>query len=153
LYRTNGIAAACATALLAFGTLAFAHSGATGVVKERMEMMKEIGSGMKVIGEMIKGARPFDAAEAAASARAVANHAAMVPSLFPEGSTDSPSEASSAIWEDWDAFLELSDALAETGLQLATAAETASDASDIRAAFAATGRTCAACHEDFRIEK
>jgi cytochrome c556 len=153
LYRTNGIAIACAAGLSAICTLAFAHSGATGVVQERMELMKEIGNGMKVIGAMIKGEQPFDAAEAAASAHALADHAEKVPSMFPEGSTDSPSEASSAIWEDWDAFLKLSEKLAENSRELASAAETASDASEIRSTFAETGKTCAACHEDFRIKK
>lgn len=45
-------------------TLALAHEGATGVVKERQDLMDSQKDAMKVIGDMAKGKTPFDAAAA-----------------------------------------------------------------------------------------
>ena len=36
-------------------SLVYAHSGAKGMVKERMEMMKGMGDAMKTMGAMFKG--------------------------------------------------------------------------------------------------
>jgi cytochrome c556 len=53
---------AAATAL-AFATIALAHEEATGVVKERMDLMDRQKADMKLIGDMAKDLMPFDAAK------------------------------------------------------------------------------------------
>ena len=85
--------------LLALATsYALAHEGATGVVKERMDLMKGQAKQMKLIGEMAKGKKKFDAAKAAAAAHDLGATAKKIPDLFPEGSNKHPSEALDAVW-------------------------------------------------------
>jgi cytochrome c556 len=133
-----------------FGGLAFAHSGATGIVKQRMELMKDIADRMKEIAEMVRGRQDFDADTVRSAADAVAVHAGKVEELFPEGSVGGASEARRVIWDNWDDFSGLADELESTAVVLAEAAETAAGADDIRPYFANLGRTCSACHEDYR---
>ena len=139
--------------LLAICGLAVAHSGATGIVKQRMELMKSIADQMKTIGKMIKGEEDFDAEQVAKAAEMIVNHAEKVPEMFPEGSNEAPSEALPAIWQDWEAFLQLSADMKQHASDLLAAAANAADVNGIRPQFAAVGKTCSACHEDFRLKK
>ena len=91
--------------LLAAGTgFALAHEGAKGVVKERMDLMKGQAKQMKLIGDMAKGKKKFDAAKAAAAAHDLGLTTKKIPELFPEGSNGHPSEALDAVWKEWDRF-------------------------------------------------
>ena len=140
-----------ATALIAAsGISAYAHSGATGVVKERMEMMSNIASEMKFIGKMLKGSIAFDAEAAAIAAAAIADYAGQIPEVFPATSGGGLSEAAPAIWENWDEFVALSDETASRAATLAEAVESAADPMDVRPAFRTLGNACLSCHEDFR---
>ena len=133
--------------------LALAHSGATGIVKQRMDAMKDIAAQMKLIGAMVKAERDYDAAAAAAAADVIVRHAdAMLP-LFPEGSTEHPSEALTVIWSDWEGFSRSAVELAASATALSDIASDATSAADIRAAFAAVGKTCSSCHEGYRKPK
>jgi cytochrome c556 len=87
-----------------FTSFAFAHEGATGVIKERMDLMKGQQKQMKLIGEMAKGKKKFDAPKAAAAARDLSKSTQKIPDLFPEGSNGHPSEALDAVWKEWDRF-------------------------------------------------
>ena len=104
-------------------TLALAHEGATGVVKERMDLMKRQQNDLKLIGEMAKGKTPFDADKAAEAARDVGATAKKIHELFPEGSAVHPSDALPAIWTEWDRFTGNADALANTANGLAATLE------------------------------
>ncbi|GAB4348626.1 MAG: cytochrome c [Oricola sp.] len=143
------IAATLAFSLSCAG--AIAHSGATGIVAERMEAMKKIAGRMKEIGAMVRGKREYDAGAAAAAAAAIARHAGRMPSLFPEGSDGDPSEALPAIWTEWDDFIAFVEALEASAAELSDAARQATDADAIRPHFATVGQACSACHEDFRM--
>ena len=130
--------------LLLAGFLLAAHGGATGIVKQRMDAMVDIGRAMKTIRDAIRRSEPDAVRDAAAR---VARHAAEIPKLFPDGSFHSPSEALPAISADRAAF----DALAA---KLALAAyELASDASAPREAARELADTCKQCHTRFRLEK
>lgn len=131
-------------------TIVFAHGGADGIVKERMDIMTSIEDQMKVIGRMIKGQAPFEPEAAASAARAIASHAKEIPEKFPEGSLQAPSEAHPLIWDEWEAFIDLNDDLRTSATALADAALMASDAGAIRPNLVAIGKTCVACHRDFR---
>jgi len=97
-------AAMTALILFAFVPLALAHEGATGVVKERMDLMDTQKDAMKVIGEMAKGAVPFDAAKAAEAAGEIERTSKQIPELFPEGTGGHPSEAKPEVWTKWEEF-------------------------------------------------
>lgn len=139
-----------ALAVCLCGGLALAHSGATGIVKERMDAMKDIAAQMKQIGVMVKGEKAYSADVAAAAATVIAEHAGTMPSLFPEGSNDMPSEALATIWSDWGRFTQSAEELSITATTLSEVAGSATSADEIRVQFAAVGKTCSACHEGFR---
>jgi cytochrome c556 len=137
---------------LTFATIALAHEGATGVVKERMDLMKSQQDAMKLIGEMAKGKTPFDAAKASEAAREIETTAKNIPKLFPEGSDGGQSEALPAIWGQWDRFSGDADDLAEVAGALASSFDgTISD--DWKAEFKRVTNACKSCHQDFRKKK
>ena len=78
----------------------FAHEGATGIVKKRMEMMKGMGKQMKALHAMISGKTAYDASAVQKSALELKEHAGHIQHMFPDGSTEKPSEALLAIWEN-----------------------------------------------------
>lgn len=138
---------------IALGGTAFAHTGATGIVKERMDAMSDIGKSMKTIGAFLKGERPYDASVTKAAAETIGGHAKHVPHLFPKGSTKKPSEALPAIWEDWKQFTTIAADMEAAAKALAEAADGAKDANGIKPMFASLGQTCKACHQKFRLKK
>ena len=105
---------------------------------------------MKSIGEIIKGQQTFETESVVSAAEAIAIHAEEIPDKFPEGSLEAPSEAHPLIWDEWDTFIDLTGDMKESAMALADAALTATDASAIRPHFISLGKTCLACHEDFR---
>lgn len=96
------IAGLCAAGLAAG---AWAHSGAMGVVKERMDAMKAMGDAVKQIKPMMSGAAAYDAAMVQAAARAIAEESgAALVGKFPEGSGGGMSEALPEVWTDRERF-------------------------------------------------
>lgn len=164
------------TVVLAASAAAFAHSGATGVVKERMDQMGMIAKSMKSIGGMMKGATVYDASVVQSEASMIASHGGeTLTKLFPEGSTKHPSEALPAIWTDWERFEAIAMDLSRyatalsagagnergaTGGSLSSNGLTSSGSEDADLAsmspddlFMKVAGTCLACHEDFRQKK
>lgn len=104
------------------GLAALAHSGATGVVKERMDAMGEMGKEMKRLAPMMRGQTEYDPDVVRNAADTMIGHAGThMTELFPDGSNRMPSEALDAIWQDWDAFVALAEALRTSaeGMKLA----------------------------------
>ena len=131
---------------------AIAHEGATGVVKERMDLMQVLGDRMKTIGAMAKGQTPLDSQTMAKAARDVADIAPTLPGKFPKGSLEKPSVALPAVWENWERFEQLSTDLGTTAGTLSEAAS-GGDQRAILQNFIAVGKVCSACHSDFRKKK
>jgi len=138
--------------LAAFTTLALAHEGATGVVKERMDLMKGQQKQMKLIGDMAKGKTSFDAAKAAAAARDLGTTTKKVPDLFPEGTSGHPSEALDAIWKEWDHFTANAKDAEAAANELASSLDGAGG-QDWKPAFQKVTDACKSCHQDFRAKK
>lgn len=128
-----------------------AHSGATGVVKERMALMSSLGDAMKAMAAMFKKQAAYNPAAMARHATSINLQTNSLTTLFPHGSIGKPSKALPAIWDDWQAFQQLTTELNTTSARLA---EIALDAEprQARRQFAQVARTCSACHERFRIE-
>jgi len=131
----------------------FAHSGAQGMVKERMDLMKGMAASMKVMGAMFKGETAFDPAVVVEKAGFLAEHAPMIPNMTPKGSNDHPSEALPAIWQAWDNYVADADALAEEGLRLVEIVNNGADQAAARAQYVKLGKTCGTCHDRFRKPK
>ena len=139
--------------LLAAAVSAFAHSGAKGVVKQRMDAMGDIADQMKVLGAMMKKQTDFNPAAASKAADVIAGHASHIPTMFPEGSNEHPSEALPAIWADWAKFEAIASELKDGASELSVAAGSAQSAMDIAASFGKVAKTCISCHEGFRLKK
>lgn len=151
--KTLRLAAALVTITSVMVGLAYAHSGATGIVKERMDAMADVGKNMKAIAAIMKGEVAFDGKTVRSSAEVIAAHADKIPHLFPKGSTKKPSEALPAIWQDWEGFTKLGVDLKTKAGELAIAADSAQSPADLLDALKAVGATCKGCHEKFRMAK
>lgn len=147
LFRSARLALLFAGALLT--GVVVAHGGATGVVKERMEMMKDVGDNMKQVGAMIKGQAAFDSMVIAKHAQVISDAAPQIPELFPSDSLHKPTEALPAIWEEWDQFSTLSVKLGDEAKKLQETAQ-GRDKRAISRQFAKLGKVCSSCHTDYR---
>lgn len=142
-----------ATLALLATTSAFAHKGATGIVKERMDHMKSIKAVMKELAPIMKGQVAYDPSAVRDHAlRLSAKGGAAMTDLFPEHSIHGPSEALPAIWQDWAGFSDSARELEESAALLAKTAANARDgsATDPWQAFDRVVGTCRGCHDDFR---
>ena len=104
--------------------LAFAHGGATGVVKERMDGMAAMQEAVKSITPIMRGQTEYDADAVGSFAAAVEMHSGeAMTSLFPEGTGGKPSEAKDDVWSDWEGFEKLAMQLETLGRALGEAAD------------------------------
>ena len=122
-YMEVGLAAAATVSIALVAAGAVGHSGATGIVAERMEFMESLGDAMKSLTEMMRGEEDFDAERVRSLARTIGDHGGeALTSLFPEGSLDPPTEALPVIWQDWERFSSLADQLSAYAAALEAAA-------------------------------
>lgn len=113
-----------AVAAIGVASAALAHSGATGVVKERMVGMSTMAEAIKRIAPMMSGAADYDADAVRDAAEEIRKHAgASMTRLFPEDGENMASYVKPSIWEDWDTFSDLAERLHTYTEGLALAAE------------------------------
>jgi cytochrome c556 len=132
---------ALALSVSVIAVMAWAHSGATGVVLDRMKGMTAMREAVAELAPIMQGAIPYDASLVAEGARVISGHAGEnMLSLFPKGSREGVTYAKSEIWSDWREFAELAEELetyanalslaAVNGLQPATPRTDAIDGMD-----------------------
>ena len=146
---------AATTALSLIAAAAFAHGGATGIVKERMDGMMAMGKALTAVGDMFKGKTEFNPTKVEASSVVIKQHAVEIGRLFPDTEASRKgkgTEALPAIWEKPDSFLALAKELEKRSDELADLAKTG-DKRKIRVGFAKLSKTCASCHTDYRKPK
>ena len=139
-------AAALATTLAALPALAH-DTVQNAEVKARMHLMEEIRDATATLGGMAQGKTPFDAATAEEARAALAKKAAEVPAAFRSRAQDPKSKALDAIWNDFDDFTEKAQ-----NLQVAAEELDPATLDSLKAGMASTGRTCGACHQDYRMD-
>lgn len=113
-------------AILAIGIAgaAVAHTGASGIVKERMEGMASMGKAVKAITPVMRRQGDYDPDRVRGFAEEVRKHSGeALTALFPEGSVGMPSEAKPTIWTDWEEFEALAEQLHTLSEGLALAAD------------------------------
>jgi cytochrome c556 len=134
----------------ALASAAFAHEGhdhATGVVKERMITMTSLGEHLLVISKRLRANKDLD--KIADDARAIHDLAGTIAKQFPPGSTQFPTAAKPAIWQDWATFESNAKKLeAESGKLVTT---NVGDRDGLREQFRAVAYACDGCHETFRV--
>ena len=136
--------------LLVSGSTVLAHEGATGIVKQRMDEMEQIGRTMKRINDRLKSKRGL--AEIAQDAEEIRAAAGRIPSLFPKGSGGGHSDARPGVWERWSEFVAATRALEVEAEKLSATARLGPDAA-IAAQFRVTTRACSGCHDVFRSKR
>ena len=129
-------------------TLSLAHSGATGIVKERMDMFKKNQGNLKAIKSHI-GSEDYESIVNLADE--IRDWAEKMPDYFPEGSNEKPSEASPAIWTDFDGFKNAA-MKNETAAKQLIAAAKAEDQKAVVDGFKAVAASCKSCHQSYKLD-
>ncbi|MEO0542651.1 MAG: cytochrome c [Pseudomonadota bacterium] len=131
-------------------TLAYAHSGATGAVKTRMDTMKSIADDMKAISTTLRN-KELRYGLIGAAANRIEGHSARVPAEFREKDLSKPTEAIALIWDQFDDFTRQSRDMEIAARALERAALDGAKPEVILARFKTLGDTCGACHRDYRV--
>ena len=127
-----------------------AHKGATGVVKQRMDAMKDMQKAMKALNAMLSGKQAMDRTAAIGLAETIRDQSGVhMAELFPDGSLNHPSEALPKVWENWSDFRAEADELEREADALARSL-TDGDAS---AQFKRVAASCKSCHKAYRKPK
>ena len=132
------------------------HSGATGIVKERMDIMSDLGDMSKRVADMFKGKSEFDKQILADAADAFSQHGTRMAELFPdtkESRTGSKTEALPSIWEDWDEFSKEVTTFIDLSEELENTIAQTDEIKELRKAFFTTTKSCSSCHKRFRKPK
>ena len=132
-----------------------AHQGASGIVKERMDAMSDIGRATKSVTAMANGKTPLDIEVVRANGRRIAAHAARVTHLFPDTAASRKgkhTEAKPSIWTEWDAFERLNATLQEQAKALADFPKQG-DRRTLKLRQRDLTATCRECHKRFRAKK
>lgn len=141
---------------LCLGGLAYSHSGVTGIVKERMDAMKDMGDKSKAVANMFKGKAPFDQAAIIEAADSFVLHGKRMAEVFPDTHQSrhgKKTEALPVIWEEWDDFTALVDEFVALSENLAQEARSGADERTLKASFVKTAKSCSGCHKRFRKPK
>ena len=128
---------------------AMAHAGAKGIVKERMDLMSMVAGQTKTLAMMTRGRADINWEVVAKAGDKIAAAGQTFPTLFPEDSFKSPSEALKTILTDSEGFAAESQAMTDAGLALTASAET-QDEEALKAAFGQLRGTCKSCHSGYR---
>lgn len=105
-------AAVAALGIFATAAAVSGHSGATGVVKQRMELMERYEELADRLFAMAHGELPYSAEVVRKAASEIRETSGSdLVKLFPEGSGQDPSEASEEIWRDFGTFAHFADML------------------------------------------
>ena len=134
----------------------FAHSGAKGVVKQRMDAMADMGDKSKIVADMMKGKIEYTPAAIIDAADAFVMHGENMAEFFPdtkESRTGSKTEALPKIWDEWDDFSVMVTKFVERSKALQDFAANTEDKTELKKAFFKTTKSCSGCHKRFRVQK
>jgi cytochrome c556 len=120
-------------------------------VKYRQSVMTVMGTHFGRIGAMANGKAPYDAKAAVDSAQVVATMAKLPWPAFSADTekTTAQNRAKPEVWSNASKFKEDGDHLVAESDKLLAAAQT-NNLDNLKTAFAAAGKTCKSCHDDFR---
>ena len=127
-------------------TQLYAHEGAKGIIKERMDKFKMSKNLMKKIN---KGLQNDNFIIIEKSAQTLLNWSKEMSNYFPEGSDTPPSEASSDIWLDPEGFKIAIKNFESASLELITQSKNENFDMTVDS-FRSLAQTCKGCHQKFR---
>ena len=125
----------------------WAHEGATGITKQRMDAMESMARAIKAIRRSLEGNR--DSAAIQIEAGRIREMAVRIPEWFPPGSDAKPTDALPAVWQRWTDFQARATQLEQESAKLVAVAASG-DIKNIAVQFRVVGQICSACHTDYR---
>ena len=129
-----------------YGTFLFADSH--GIIKYRQNVMKSAAGHMGAIVGILKNHLPLEA-HIVDHARSLIQISRMTLSIFPEGSSKGRTKSKPVIWENWSEFESATSDFERESSKLAKVAQSG-DMEALAKQVRATGKTCSACHRNFR---
>ncbi|MFC3146034.1 c-type cytochrome [Piscinibacterium candidicorallinum] len=147
MLRPIVMAAVAAAVLLVSPTSHAQFAKPEDAVKYRQSVFTVMGRSMGGLNAVVRGDRPYNAAEVQRNAEIIAMMAGLPWTAFGPG-TESP-KALPAIWKEGDKFKKAQDGLQDAAAKLVAASKTGK-VEDLRGAFGNVGASCKACHDDFR---
>jgi cytochrome c556 len=143
--------------LLAF---AIALSAAAAIaqedpIKARKALMKSNGQQAKILGDMVKGDKPFDPAAAQKAFATFQDAAAKMPGLYPDSSKGGdPSDEFNASPKVWDNMADFKARFVKFGDDAKAAAASVKDLDSLKATMGNMGKNdCGGCHQEYRLKK
>jgi cytochrome c556 len=137
----------------AFGVVssAVAAPKAEDEIRYRQSVFNVIGRNYGgVLGAMAKGEIPYDQAAAVKAAQLVeVLHTLPYGSFGPGTDQGAPTKAAAKIWQEQDKFKAAAE---NTQRELAKLPEATKSLDTLKAQVGATGKTCKACHEEYRLK-
>ncbi|MGB0921642.1 MAG: c-type cytochrome [Alphaproteobacteria bacterium] len=126
-------------------------------VKERQRVMGDMAASLKTLKTHAYNPETLDENEIWAAQKTIERTAAELYEFFPDGTQPGRTgvgrtRARGKIWRDWDGFLMRIDNLTYAAEDMRSALAEG-DPADMRYAVGQLGKTCAACHADFRAPK
>lgn len=115
----------------------------------RQSALTVMSTHMGRIAPVVRGQKPFNAAEVQADVAIVVAMSKLPWSAFGPGTEGG--KARDDVWKDQAKFIQASEKLQSDVATLQTAAQ-AGDLAQIRTAFGAVGASCKACHDNFRAK-
>jgi cytochrome c556 len=143
------LALATAGLVLAAAASAQSFQKPEDAIKYRRGAMTVLGAHFGALGAMANGRVPFDAAAAARHADVIALVSHLPFAGFLPGTEKGETRAKDDIWLEPAKFKADADKMQEAVGKLAAAAKTG-NLDNLKAAFGPAGRSCKACHDDFR---
>lgn len=140
-----------ASIFLILATATSALSQNVDIIKQRKDLLDQMGKAAKEPGRMMKQEAPFDEATVQAALDTIIANVAKLPELFPDDSkTGGETEALPAIWENKADFISRYEKL----LADAKAAKVAvSDEFEFMETWPKVAGNCGGCHKKYRVEK
>jgi len=144
--------AAVAAVTLASSLSAFAQfQKPEDAIKYRKATFTVMATHFGRIAAMAQGKAPFDATAAAANAEIVAMMSKLPYTAFAEGTGSGETRAKPEIWTEADKFKAAASKMQDEVAKLNVAAKTG-NLDQIKAAVGDAGKTCKACHDNYRKE-
>lgn len=141
-----------ATATLTGSGVALAQMKPDDAIKFRKGVYQVVGYSNRTLVQMVKGEIPFDKDRFARNAAIIAQVSQLVPEAFPAGSDKGETRAKPEIWSDAAGFRKVVDNFQAQATKLADVARSANSVDDVRSQTAALGKSCGACHDNFRVK-
>jgi cytochrome c556 len=140
------------------GLAAVAYGDSGGVTLKSDEVIAAREAGFFLMGGVFGSLKPVvesgqDVKPYAGSAEAIAEWAAVIPTLFPPGTqTGNDTAAKPEIWTDRAGFEKAAANLKAAAIKLAELAK-ANDKAGFASQFEATAKACGDCHKAYRVKK